>query len=380
MSNEFQNSDKENIISFIKKESLFKNKDYIIEYEKLISFSNNNYVIIIKDRKSNEVMEKYIYRKFGKMSLTYDKKIEKIIIKYLYEKGIGPNILYEEKYYRISEYLYDSKNLDLDQLFDDYIMQSLYKILNIYNLISYIYSYKFNNDKILLKKIDSNKIKIPCEVTHYNNIMEKFYKKANTNFKIFEKKFNENISKNREYNNYFVMINDFFKNFDTLYKNNIPSEGIMVLNHNDCFNLNIMMRQKDKKIFLIDNEYAALNLIGYDIAFYICESHFNNDILYNFSIPKIDVEKCFKNYYMKFINEFMINNYINLNEDLIGQIKSKKYYIKLNLLSSLFLLVFDLCFIDYENWEKNKDKDYYFSDSVYRINLYNYFKSQLDKI
>ena len=368
------------IINYIKEKTQLKEDEIKIEYEKLLGFSNFNYIVVIKDKINDKVLKKYVYRKFGNISLEYDKKMEIIIIKYLYSKGLGPNILYEDKEYRISEYLHDCKNLDLDHLFDDYIINSLCEILNIYNSICYYYNYKFINDEIILKKIDNIENRISYENTHYNNIMTKFYKRALIQFGIFEKKFNENLSKNMEYNKYFQMINNLFLQFRTLYKNNIPSNGLMVLNHNDCFSLNIMMRQKDKKIFLIDNEYASLNLLGYDISYYICESHFSYENLYNFSFPLIDIDKCFNEYYMKYINLFLDKNLKNIQEykELIREIKTKQYYLKLTLLVNLFLFVFVLCSIDYESWEKNKDKDFYFISAVYRVNLYNYFKNKLD--
>jgi len=370
------------IINYIKEKTQLKEDEIKIEYQKLLGFSNFNYIVVIKDKVNDKVLKKYVYRKFGNISLEYNKKMEIIIIKYLHNKGLGPNILYEDKKYRISEYLYDCKNLDLDHLFDDYIINSLCEILNIYSSICYNYNYKFVNDEIILKKIDNIGNRISCENTHYNNIMTKFYKRAVTQFGIFEKKFNENLSKNIEYNKYFQMINHLFLQFKELYKSNIPSNGIMVLNHNDCFSLNIMMRQKDKKIFLIDNEYASLNLLGYDIAYYICESHFNYENLYNFSFPLIDIDKCFNEYYMKYINIFLDNNIKNIQEykELIGEIKAKQYYLKLTLLVNLFLFMFDLCSIVYESWEKNKDKDFYFISGVYRVNLYNYFKNKLDTL
>ena len=370
------------IINYIKEKTQLKENEIKIEYEKLLGFSNFNYIVIIKDKLNDKILGKYVYRKFGNISLEYDKKMEIIIIKYLYSKGLGPNILYEDKKYRISEYLYDCKNLDLDHLFDDYIIDTLCKILNIYNSICYNYSYKFINDEIILKKIDNKENRISYENTHYNNLMTKFYKTAVNKFGIFAKKFNENLSKNMEYNKYFQMINNLFHQFKELYKSNIPSNGLMVLNHNDCFSLNIMMRQKDKKLFLIDNEYASLNPLGYDIAYYICESHFNYENLYNFSFPLIDIDKCFNEYYMKYINIFLDNNITNIQEykELIGKIKTKQYYLKLTLLVNLFLFVFVLCSIDYESWEKDKNKYFYFISGVYRVNLYNYFKNKLDTL
>ena len=380
--NGFQNEDKENIIIFIKKELLLKNDEYDIEYEKLMGFSNNNYVITIKDKLKDRILQKYIYRKFGKISLYYDKKLEFLIIKYLYEKGLGPNILYEDKTYRISEFLFDAKNLNLNNLFDELIINSIIKILNIYNSFSHIYKYEFNNNKIILKQIDNKENKISCETTHYNNIMKNFYERAKDNFTKFENKFNKNLENNIKYHKYYKMIYNLFQEFENLYKSNIPKEGIMVLNHNDCFSLNIMIREKDKKMFLIDNEYAALNLIGYDIAYYICESHFNYENIYNFSIPKININKCFNNYYMKYLNEFesLNKNYLKEYANIMDKFKETKYFIKLCLLTNLFLFIYCLSYVDYDQWINNKDKDFYFSSSIYRINLYNFFKNELNKI
>lgn len=380
--NDFQNEDKENIIIFIKKELLLKDDEYIIEYEKLLGFSNNNYIITIKDKLKNKILKKCIYRRFGKISQYYDKKLEILIIKYLYQKGFGPNILYENKTYRISEFLYDAKNLDLNNLFDELIINSINKILNIYNSFSHIYKYEFNSNKIILKQIDNNESKISCETTHYNNIMKNFYERAKLNFKTFENKFNTNLENNIKYHKYFKMIHNLFQDFESLYKNNIPKEGIMVLNHNDCFSLNIMIREKDHKMFLIDNEYASLNLLGYDISYYICESHFNYENIYNFSIPKIDINKCFNNYYMKYLNKFesFNKNYLNEYAIIMDEFKKIKYFIKLCLLTNLFLFIYVLCYVDYDHWKTNKYKDFYFSSGIYRVNLYNYFKDELGKI
>ena len=236
---------------------------------------------------------------------------------------------------------------------------------------------------IIIKQIDNyNETKITCEYTHYNNIMDIFYKRALDNFNLFKKKFFQNITNNIEYEKYFKKIENFFNNFENLYEMNIPKEGIMILNHNDCFSLNFMIREKDKNIFIIDNEYAALNLVGYDIAYYICESHFSYDNLFNFLIPKIDIVKCFNNYYMKYINEFKRTNknLIKEKEKFFDDIHTKKYYIKLSLLTNLFLYIYILCYLDYDKWEKNKHKDFYFSSGVYRVNLYNYFKNHLNSI
>ena len=380
-SDNFQNGDKDNIKKFVKKKFLLKDEEFIIEYEKLMGFSNNNYVFFIKQILSGKILGKYVYRKFGTISQKYNKNLEFSIIKYLFEKGIGPNIFIEDKVYSICEYLGDSKNLDLNHLFDEYIINYIIKILIIYNSISHLYIYNFVDKTIILKQIKNNEEKkICCENTHYNNIMDFFYKKALDNFNIFKKKFNQNIYNNMEYEQYFKMIDNFFNNFENLYQINIPKEGIMVLNHNDCFSLNFMIREKDKKLFIIDNEYASLNLLGYDIAYYICESHFSYDNLFNFSIPKIDIDTCFNDFFMKYINEFKRTNknLLKENENFFDEIKNKKYYIKLSLLTNLFLYIYILCYIDYDKWEKNKDKDFYFSSGVYRVNLYNYFNNYLD--
>ena len=120
--------DKENIFHYLN--ILLLKKDEIdIENEKLMGYSNNNYIITIKRKSNNKILGKYIYRKFGKISIIYDKHLENSIIKCLYKKGLGPNVLYEDKEYRISEYLNDTKHLDLSHLFDDFIIDSIIKIL-----------------------------------------------------------------------------------------------------------------------------------------------------------------------------------------------------------------------------------------------------------
>ena len=384
MNNEnFNKEDEKNIIKFLNKESLLKDDKYIIVHEKLMGFSNDNYIINITDKLTGKILKKYVYRKFGKVSSEYNKSLEIKLITYLFNKGIGPNLLYEDKNYRISEFLYDCTNLPLNNLFDEYIINSIIKILITYSSICLLYNYQFINNKILLNPINNNEInKIKCENIHYNNIMEIFYKKAIESFNIFEKKFYKNIDNNLKYDSFFKKISELFRNCQNFYEENIPTEGILTLNHNDCFSLNLMIREKDKKIFLIDNEYAALNFLGYDITYYICESHFDYENIYNYTIPKIDIDKCFNDYYMKYINEFESINKDNLKnfEKIIDEVKNKKYYIKLSLLTNLFLFIYLISGMDYEKWEINKDKDFYFTGEIYRVNLYNFFKKELDQI
>lgn len=370
----------ENIHKFLIEKSLFSNVNIHIELEKLIGFTNTNYIIIIKDKLTNKILQKYIYRKFGEISSSLNKKLEISIIKYLYDKGFGPNLLYEGKNYRICEYLENSKNLDLNHLFDEYIIINICKILNSYNLISYIYKYKITDDKIILEKINKNKEKIPVEDTQYNNIINIFYNNAEKNIKKFYNKFYENIIKNQNHKEKFENIYNFYKQFIKLYKNIIPSEGFMVINHNDSFSLNYMIRNSDKKIFIIDNEFASLNLPGYDITYYINESNFKYEYLYDYSIPKINFDKYFKDCYLKYMNEFIDNNHKVINSDnFCNEIKTKKYYLKLHLISNLFIFIYTICRMNYDEWEKNKNKEYWFLHAIYRLNLYNYCKLELDK-
>ena len=187
MNNEnFNKEDEKNIIKFLNKESLLKDDKYIIVHEKLMGFSNDNYIINITDKLTGKILKKYVYRKFGKVSSEYNKSLEIKLITYLFNKGIGPNLLYEDKNYRISEFLYDCTNLPLNNLFDEYIINSIIKILITYSSICLLYNYQFINNKILLNPINNNEInKIKCENIHYNNIMEIFYKKAIESFNIF---------------------------------------------------------------------------------------------------------------------------------------------------------------------------------------------------
>ena len=145
----FKNEDKYNITNFVKKKFLLKDEEFIIEYEKLMGFSNNNYVFFIKQILSGKILGKYVYRKFGIVSQKYDKNLEFSIFIYLFEKGIGPKIFIEDKLYSIWEYLEEFKNLDLNHLFYEYIINYIIKILIIYNSICHLYKYNIidNNNK-----------------------------------------------------------------------------------------------------------------------------------------------------------------------------------------------------------------------------------------
>ena len=212
--------------------------------------------------------------------------------------------------------------------------------------------------------------------------MDIFYNKAMNNFNMLDKKIKEDINLNIKYGIYIRTINGFVQDYEKIYLDNIPKKGIMVLNHNDCYSLNFMMRQTDKKMFIIDNEFASLNLVGYDMAYYVYESHYNYDNIRNCIIPRINIDKCFNDYYLKYINEFIKNNecYINECGNIFNEIKTKKYYIRLCLLTNLFLFIYVLASISLDKLEKKKDDDLSLLDVVYRCNLYNYYKKELDQI
>ena len=64
----------------------------------------------------------------------------------------------------------------------------------------------------------------------------------------------------------------------------------MILNHNDLHRKNLIIEKTNSKIFVLDHEYAALNLIGIDIANYLNESIFDYCPKYKCEMDKVDID------------------------------------------------------------------------------------------
>ena len=84
-----------------------QSKNIDIELKKIGGLSNVNYIIVVKDMSTNEMIAQILYRKFGALSKGVNHELETTTIKYLSKMGIGPKLLYEEPNgnFRLVEYL-----------------------------------------------------------------------------------------------------------------------------------------------------------------------------------------------------------------------------------------------------------------------------------
>ena len=188
-------------------------------------------------------------------------------------------------------------------------MEQLCSILNYFNDISYTYKYHINNNNeiILNQIIEEDKNKIVITNTQYKKTTEDLYEKAKKNFDIFLNKFiDKKYSKENKLKEFeqLELIKDYIHNFKKIYNENFPLKGFLVLNHNDVFGSNILYKEKESKIYLIDHEYFSLNLPGQDIAYYITEYFIQYEPEYCFNSANINYEDLFEVYEI-FIQKFI---------------------------------------------------------------------------
>ena len=194
---------------------------------------------------------------------------------------------------------------------------------------------------------------------------------ADNKVKIFSENYKKTYSKEDNIDGYNNLdkFEYYIKNFKKIFLKYFPSEGFLVLSHNDIHKLNILKRKDDNKLFLIDNEYAFFNLPGLDISNYLNESTFLYENGYSFAKENIDFDKYFEIYHI-YINKFIENhkflNDSNFGKNFLDLIKTKKYYIKLHQITNLFWLLYCGIYLNFNNW-KNDPNDYYYHHFIHRF-------------
>ena len=363
---------KQNIIKYILKNYDIKENMITISIENLEGITNQDFLIIVNNKSLNKILCKIFYRKYGKISDIVDHDLEIIIMKELYNKGIGPKIYEVNDKYRLDEYLDNTSTLTADDEFNPKIIEQIINIIENYTLISNIYKYKIKNENISFNIIDNN-------ISKYKDINNNIFTKCMKNMlKIAENKvkiFSENYKKEYSKEEYIDGYNNldkfeyYIKNFKKIFLKYFPSEGFLVLSHNDIHKLNILKRKDDNKLFLLDNEYAFFNLPGLDISNYLNESTFLYENGYSFANEKIDFDKYFEIYKL-YINKFIENhkflNDSNFGKNFLNLIKTKKYYIQLHQITNLFWLLYCGIYLNFNNW-KNDPNDYYYHHFIHRF-------------
>ena len=337
---------------------------------------------------TNRKIAQVLYRKFGALSDSVNHELETTIINYLAKRGFGPKLLFEvQGNYRISEYLVGTSTVPKERGLDTNIIDKLSSILNTFTSISYAYRYTTKGDNISLTQINdgSKEKKIDVSKNQYENCMVDWLEKARKVYKVFTDQFYQKYTKEKNPKECadVEFVQHYLDNFKTYFLENFPSQGFLVLNHNDTHRLNILIRKSDQKLFLIDQEFAFLNLPGNDMANYLNECYFNYEPEYYCSLEKLNFDKIY-HFYEKFIGQF-IQRYKFLEKEkggkeFIQMIRTKKYFIQLMNIINLYFFLWSFCYTDFPTWEKDHYGEYYFVHAVDRIKVYIKGMEELKKL
>jgi thiamine kinase-like enzyme len=369
---------KSNITNYvIKKYNIQLPEKYIgVHLESVGGLSNTNYVATITNKTTNERIGQILYRKYGEISDVVDRDLETMIINDLAQKGVGPKIYQKDPNgkYRIDEYIANTSPIDKKDEFDPLVIKQVIQIVNNYNLIMNVYKYNINNDKINVSivKDGSSQAKVRINNNMYDKCMIEMYNKAIKSFNIFSEEFKSNI--NRENNKVlyeqFESLENYMVNYKKLFTNIFPKSGFMILCHNDIHRLNLIVRKSDNKLFVLDHEYACLNLVGNDFANYMNESCFIYEPEYIFTKDLINFDKYY-GYYKNYLKVFCENHkFLNGTDDgkkFLKEIQTKKYYLKLHVVINLFWFLYCVIYLNFSEFNKDQKNFFYFQHGIHRI-------------
>jgi thiamine kinase-like enzyme len=366
-----------NVKTYINKNLIGQNYNEIeLNFEKLNGLSNDIYLVKMYNKTTNEMVHEVIYRQFGEIADLVDRNLETCIIENLSEKGLTPKIYETDgQTYRIEEFISNSDTLDKESLKEDDVIERIIQILVSYTMISGVYIYHLHS-----KNFDQDyKIEIDPDLnSNFNNTrisqnmfdmcMKDMITKARKNFerfsKIFEKKYNKFLD--QEVFEKYEKLKFYIKNYNDVFSKIFPKKGFFVLNHNDVHRLNILLSNDKEKLFILDHEYSALNLIGIDIVNYMIESNFDYTMksfpFYQFNGEEIDFDnyfEIFKNFLDKFeschANLFQEED----NKLRFEKMRTLKYFLKLVCVISLFWLLFSVIYCEFDSFTLQKTFDYF---------------------
>jgi hypothetical protein len=386
--------DKEEIKKYEKiiKDYLFKNKNiYLIKDIKDISITfknlgggmNKNYLIKIENKENNKT-KKIFFRYFGDLISSYfDRKREAQIIKILGENGYGPKLLeydYKNEKYRIDEFIDDSIELTHDKLFNENILKDLIIILNKYSQLSDIYKYeliKENNTNNFNLVQEGNIKQLIITKNIYTNTINNIYHRATKNFEKFNDDYLKSSYQDDNLNeNNINKIKNLINNFISLFSSFFNKKGYFILNHSDLYQSNILLNKNTNKIYLIDNEFACLNMIGFDIVWYSLMSIIQYYPKYEYYPELMDYDK-FYEIFKKYLECFIETNtkWINENNErknYIESLKKEKYFCELLCICNLFAFIIGLIDLQFKEEFIDKSIPPFFVCVLNRIKIFEY--------
>ena len=347
-----------------------------VHLESVGGLSNTNYVATITNKTTNERIGQILYRKFGEISDVVDRDLETMIINDLAQKGLGPKIYEKDPNgkYRIDEYLSNTSPIPKKDEFDPLVLSQINQIVNNYSLIINVYKYNISEDNINFTVVKDG-LSVPKRRIN-NNMFDKcmveMYNKANNAFNIFSEEFKKTFSRENNKALYaeFDSFEHYMKDYKKLFTNIFPKSGFMILCHNDIHRLNLICRKSDNKIFVLDHEYACLNLVGNDIANYMNESCYIYEPEYVFTKDLINFDKYFgfyKNYIKTFCDSHKFLNSTDDGKKFLKEIQTKKYYLKLHVVLNLFWFLYCCIYLNFAEFYKDQKNFFYFQHGIHRI-------------
>jgi hypothetical protein len=265
----------------------------------------------------------------------------------------------------------------MENCLKDKVIENILSIILGFNNLYHACFYKIDNYEIIYDEknsiINHNKdiISIDFKINSFNNHIYEYLPKA----EIALKKFIESYNANKGIIDLDLKINDL-KYYVDNYKNILVEDifkhnGYFIFSHSDFHRGNIVhIGNNYDKLFVLDNEFINLNLIGYDLMYYLIKSVFNNGIVKDYlNVPN------FYKIYLKYINKFM-NEYEGFisNEDnkLIEEknniekiVSSKEYYLRLIKLVLLFDIIYCCCLINFVDEYITKKAIFQFFNYLY---------------
>ena len=369
---------KSNIRSYIINEKKIQLPEKVIEInlKDIGGLSNTNYLATITNSTTNEMIDQILYRKFGEISDVVDRDLETMIINDLSLKGLGPKIYEKDKNgkYRIDEYLSNTSPIQKKDEFAPIVINQINQIVNNYSLIINMYKYHISGENINFSIIKDaiSKPKRRINNNMFDKCMVEMYNKAIQSFNIFSEQFKANI--NRENNKIlyeqFESLEKYMINYKKLFTSIFPKSGFMILCHNDIHRLNLIVRKSDNKLFVLDHEYACLNLVGNDFANYMNESNFIYEPEYIFTKDLINFDKYyghFKNYLKVFCENHKFLNGTDDGKKFLKEIQTKKYYLKLHVIINLFWFLYCVIYLNFSEFNKDQKNFFYFQHGIHRI-------------
>jgi thiamine kinase-like enzyme len=366
-----------NMQAYISKNLSERNyNDLELTFEKLNGLSNDIYLVKIYNKSQNEMVHEVIYRQFGEIADLVNRELETSIIENLSSKGLTPKIFETDgTSYRIEEFIHDSNTLERDTLKEDDVIERIIQILVSYTMISGVYNFHVKSGLFT----QDYQIEIDPELSYQSNYqrisqnmfdmcMVDMYTKAKKNFDKFSHNFKKKYDRfiDKEIFSKFDKIKFYITNYNEVFSKIFPKNGFLVLNHNDVHRLNLLLTNDKEKMFILDHEYSALNLIGIDIVNYMIESNFDytmkNYPFVQFSPEEINFENYFE-IFKNFLNKFECAHSNFMAEDdnrkKLEKLKSMKYFLRLVCTISLFWLLYSVIYCEFESFTLQKTFGYY---------------------